>query len=1784
MFWKKTFILVLFLHLFSIIHLSAQVPQWNWVIGANSGNEETASAIAYDSVGGAAIVVGQWETNINTQFPGLFNTYGGSDGFVTRILQNGTVDWAFRVGGVGNDFVTDVAVDPAGNIYLIGGFVNVANFIGIPPSTNMQTTALANQDVFVTKYTSAGVLLWVQHFSSGADVNGCAIATGPNGVYITGDYGPDTLRAGALKVGPIGGGDMFTAKLNANNGSVVWLKRAGGNLADFSLDIAVDATHAYILGNYDSPNITYDGAGLLTNVSTGLLDISVAKLDESNGNVVWSEHMGGVVDDEGNGIALDQNSVYVTGGMDDNGSFVFFPGTTRTTGNSGLDIFVTSLSKATAQANWAVVESNTVATNSLGRDLVVDGSGTVYVTGIMGGITAFNAGLNPITSSNSDIFISAYQASTGNYVWAKGSGSTGNDEGFGIDKGPSGIVYATGTYTNTAMYDLLSLPTGGGNNFWVGKLGDQPHTAVPDTFCNAFQTSIIMDVLANEVNPGNTTLTTTEITAFQHGTSAFQSPDSLIYTPGALHAGWDSLFYEVCGGGNCDSAWVKIYTHGVADAGMDTTLCGPGFMFAANTPFPISGVGAWNLISGAGIVTPNNLPNATLSGLGPGFNEFEWSVDYGFCISRDTISISSDNLPPTISCGTDTTVVANATCQFTIPDFTSRAIVSDNCSLPVVTQSPAPFTTLLSGTHPITLYATDQAGNQDSCKFDLIVAANVNPQVITCGTAFIGETTQGMGNNQSNFNCVGFNTNGEDQFYQMTVPAGTYWIQVTMDNVVDPDDNQTELFWIGGACPLTGNCVQHERYNIPTQEFNANSSNLVRFLAVGPGTYYLAVDNRTNAITSYDISFDCVNSGIEFDTTMCTGDPDRDGVTASLNASTSNLTVAPCERDTLCHTLFIANVLDIEWMDSVHFDLGSCYTNVNPIPTAGFYANGNWAGTYNAGNQEIVWQFNNTNNPLYGDGVGNNPYNCNAYDLCFATNISASCDTAPDLDIAITIADDGVGGAGATSTSYDVVLSNDFLVQDPPPGVTCPPARTLVVDSSSCSVIDNTLSPLITDNCPGPFFSYVLSGATIGSGNGSASGVTLNLGNTLVQYIVRDPAGNGDTCTFLINVIDTIPPSITCPMDTTVTVGPSCQYVLPDFASQVSGLNDNCSLPISLTLVQSPSPTTIINGNTTITMTVTDGFGNAGNCTFNVLFNQAGQYINAGPDTLICFSTYTMQGSSPGSGTGSWRLLSGSGNFSNLTDSNTTVSGLSPGINRFEWSILVGNCAFSDTVTLDTRQSGFANAGSDSSICGNSLQLGALSPVNGSGQWSVTSGSGMFVDNLLANTVVNGLSPGLNILQWKVSDSLCVDSSEVFIISFDAASAQSTPNDSVCGPNGTLQAISPAAGVGSWSLVSGGGVLADSSLPMTMVSGLVAGANVFQWIVSNGPCADTSTTTLISLGFPAVDAGPTDSICGTSVMLQASLPTGSAGGWSVTAGGGNIVNPTDPNSQVNGLSFGINTYTWKVNNGVCSDSSSVNIYAFEQVNALALNDTTVCGNRADISALPPTTGIGMWSNLGGNSQIGDPSQPNTLVSDLSPGPNSFVWRVINGPCLEEDTLEAFSWPSPDMANAGPDQTLSGATSTILEGNNPLVGNGYWMFISGPTQISFQDSTQFDTEVFNLSATGQYVLSWWIGNGICPANEDQMKINVSVGLVVPQVITANGDGKNDTWEIQGLENFGTARVTILNRWGNIIFETNDYQNDWAGLSNQGKEVSDDTYFYILELPDTEAFKGFFVLKR
>jgi len=74
------------------------------------------------------------------------------------------------------------------------------------------------------------------------------------------------------------------------------------------------------------------------------------------------------------------------------------------------------------------------------------------------------------------------------------------------------------------------------------------------------------------------------------------------------------------------------------------------------------------------------------------------------------------------------------------------------------------------------------------------------------------------------------------------------------------------------------------------------------------------------------------------------------------------------------------------------------------------------------------------------------------------------------------------------------------------------------------------------------------------------------------------------------------------------------------------------------------------------------------------------------------------------------------------------------------------------------------------------------------------------------------------------------------------------------------------------------------------------------------------------------------------------------------------------------------------------------------------------------------------------------------------------------------------------------------------------------------------------------------------------------------IVLPNVITPNGDGKNDVWKINPKLDLTGSNLVIFDRWGEKVYEAENYASNWGGTyRNTGKLLPDGTYYYVFKVP-------------
>jgi gliding motility-associated-like protein len=212
----------------------------------------------------------------------------------------------------------------------------------------------------------------------------------------------------------------------------------------------------------------------------------------------------------------------------------------------------------------------------------------------------------------------------------------------------------------------------------------------------------------------------------------------------------------------------------------------------------------------------------------------------------------------------------------------------------------------------------------------------------------------------------------------------------------------------------------------------------------------------------------------------------------------------------------------------------------------------------------------------------------------------------------------------------------------------------------------------------------------------------------------------------------------------------------------------------------------------------------------------------------------------------------------------------------------------------------------------------------------------------------------------------------------------------------------------------------------------------------------------------------------------------------------------------------------------------------------------------------------------------------TGYSDPSPTvmfPNSGQYNVSlmvtdNNNCVNSVSEPNFItvYPKPTVTFTYTPEVGALSKPVVFTSSISAPGSQYfWNFGDGQTATETTENTTHNYGVTGtLSVTHVYV------NEFGCKDTAFLPINVVINVVIPNIFTPNGDGQNDTFIIDGLQNVEGAVMKIYNRWGRKVFESENYKNDW-----DGGDFADGVYFFILTLPDNiEAgpFNGSVTLLR
>lgn len=103
------------------------------------------------------------------------------------------------------------------------------------------------------------------------------------------------------------------------------------------------------------------------------------------------------------------------------------------------------------------------------------------------------------------------------------------------------------------------------------------------------------------------------------------------------------------------------------------------------------------------------------------------------------------------------------------------------------------------------------------------------------------------------------------------------------------------------------------------------------------------------------------------------------------------------------------------------------------------------------------------------------------------------------------------------------------------------------------------------------------------------------------------------------------------------------------------------------------------------------------------------------------------------------------------------------------------------------------------------------------------------------------------------------------------------------------------------------------------------------------------------------------------------------------------------------------------------------------------------------------------------------------------------------------------------------------------------------------------------------------------NKVCTNAAGPTDLTADEPLFIPEGFSPNGDLVNDKFLIKNTKGL-TVDLKVFNRYGAVVFTSDDYQNDWDGRSTTGQNLPDGTYFYIVKLSDGRKITHYLTISR
>lgn len=256
------------------------------------------------------------------------------------------------------------------------------------------------------------------------------------------------------------------------------------------------------------------------------------------------------------------------------------------------------------------------------------------------------------------------------------------------------------------------------------------------------------------------------------------------------------------------------------------------------------------------------------------------------------------------------------------------------------------------------------------------------------------------------------------------------------------------------------------------------------------------------------------------------------------------------------------------------------------------------------------------------------------------------------------------------------------------------------------------------------------------------------------------------------------------------------------------------------------------------------------------------------------------------------------------------------------------------------------------------------------------------------------------------------------------------------------------------------------------------------------------------------------------------------------------------------------TYRVTVTDGPCIITDSIQVQQIQSPIANAGNDTSICEDES-VTLTASGGGTYLWSN--GSS---------LPALTLTPAGTQTVYLTVTGNTCNDTDSVTITVTLPPVVSAGNDTTIyEGQSLTLVPSFNGNIVSYSW---SPSTYLS---NAFIPSPVTTPPISLTYTIIVTDAGG-CTSNDSLTVFVVedpNADIIIYNTFTPNNDGTNDTWYIENIEHFQDNYLQIFNRNGHLVYEKENYQNEWDG-KYYGNDLPAATYYFVLDLKDGRIIKG------